>query len=278
MKAASAIPASSTKNVAGSASTDYIPHHEPFQYYKSTANPEHFAPAKTANIGKTDQANHQYDLTDFWTAANAGKLPAVSFLKAPANQDGHAGYSDPLDEQTFLANTINGLEQLPSWKNTAVIIAYDDSDGWYDHVMAPLVNGSNDPNADALNRQGQAGQVKSGAYLDRAGYGPRLPLLVISPYARENFVDNTLTDQTSILRFIEDNWQLGRIGDQSMDALAGSLNNMFDFSSRSKNGPIFLNPASGELEKESMAKGQTVKYLEGLYKDAGVGAPKPASK
>jgi phospholipase C len=80
---------------------------------------------------------------------------------------------------------------------------------------------------------------------ERGGYGPRLPLLVISPFARQNYVDSTLTDQTSILRFIEDNWQLGRIGDQSFDALSGSLLNLFNF-----NGPpappLFLDPATGE--------------------------------
>ena len=55
-------------------------------------------------IGKDDQANHQYDLTDFWAAADAGNLPSYSFLKAPAYQDGHPSYSDPLDEQTWLAS------------------------------------------------------------------------------------------------------------------------------------------------------------------------------
>jgi phospholipase C len=255
-------------NVGGAKSTDYIPHHEPFQYYQSTSNPNHLAPSKPSLIGKTDQANHQYDLTDFWTAAKAGNLPAVSFLKAPANQDGHSGYSDPLDEQTFLTNTINTLEQLPSWKDTAIIIAYDDSDGWYDHVMPPVVNGSNDPQVDALN-----GQVKPGAYLDRAGYGPRLPLLVISPYAKANFVDNTLTDQTSILRFIEDNWKLGRIGDQSFDAMAGSMENMFDFSKHGGNKPLFLNPDTGLVESKQAAKKQGAAYLKTLYKEAGVTAP-----
>ena len=84
-----------------------------------------------------DQANHQYDIADFWAAADAGNLPAVSYLKAPAYQDGHAGYSDPLDEQTFLANTINQLESLPTWSSTAVVITYDDSDGWYDQHARP---------------------------------------------------------------------------------------------------------------------------------------------
>ncbi|MCL6442989.1 MAG: phospholipase, partial [Alicyclobacillus sp.] len=255
-------------------STDYIPHHEPFQYYKSTANPEHLPPSSTAMIGKSDQANHQYDLTDFWTAAESGNLPAVSFLKAPAYQDGHAGYSDPLDEQTFLTNTINGLEQLPTWKNTAVIIAYDDSDGWYDHVMPPLVNASNDPAADALDGPGNAGTPKVGAYLDRAGYGPRLPLLVISPYAKQNYVDNTLTDQSSILKFIEDNWNLGTIGDQSADALAGTLDNMFDFSKPAQvPKTLFLDPSTGEQESEGQAKQQFSHYLQQLYKDAGVAQP-----
>lgn len=261
-------------NVAGGASTDYIPHHEPFQYYESTANPEHLTPSKPSMIGKTDQANHQYDLTDFWTAAKSGHLPSVSFLKAPAYQDGHAKYSDPLDEQTFLTNTINNLEQLSSWKDTAVIIAYDDSDGWYDHVMPPIVNGSNDPVVDALNGPGKAGTVKLGAYLDRAGYGPRLPLLVISPYAKSNFVDNTLTDQSSILRFIEDNWKLGRMGDQSFDTLAGSLENMFDFTNHGKNKPLYLNADTGLVESKPTAKKQGIDYLKALYKDAGVPLPK----
>ena len=94
---------------------DYIPHHEPFNYYASTANPHHLPPASLAAIGtdtqsyvagtpQFDTANHQYDMSDFDSlvgAINHGylspdHLPAVSFLKAPGYQDGHAGYSDPL--------------------------------------------------------------------------------------------------------------------------------------------------------------------------------------
>ncbi|MBX5457899.1 MAG: alkaline phosphatase family protein [Thermogemmatispora sp.] len=232
------------KNIGGVTVTDYIPHHEPFQYYQSTANPHHLPPSSVQMIGRTDQANHQYDLSDFWAALQAGNLPAVSFLKPPAYQDGHAGYSDPLDEQQFLVNTINRLERSAYWESMAIIIAYDDSDGWYDHVMGPIVNRSADSTYDALTGPGQCGTPQPGAYSGRCGYGPRLPLLVISPFARVNFVDHTVTDQTSILRFIEDNWQLGRIGDQSFDELAGPLTQMFDFS-----GPraarLFLDPESG---------------------------------
>ncbi len=65
----------------------------------STANPQHLPPTSIAKIGHQDQANHQYDLKDFCAAADDNNMPAVSYLKAPAYEDGHAGYSDPLDEQ-----------------------------------------------------------------------------------------------------------------------------------------------------------------------------------
>jgi phospholipase C len=237
--------ASAHKNVAGATVTDYIPHHEPFQYYSSTANPHHLRPSSTAMIGKTDQANHQYDLSDFWAAVDAGNMPAVSYLKAAAYQDGHAGYSDPLDEQTFLVDTLNRLQHTQEWKDTAVVIAYDDSDGWYDHQIGPIVMHSASVD-DALSGTGLCGTPAAGAYLDRCGYGPRQPLLVISPFAKTNFVDHAVTDQSSILRFIEDNWSLGRIGNQSFDALAGSLENMFDFNHKGAGHKLFLDPATGK--------------------------------
>jgi phospholipase C len=197
-------------------------------------------------IGKTDQANHQYDLTDFWNAAESGNLPSVSFLKAAAYQDGHAGYSDPLDEQHFLVDTINRLQKLAEWNSTAVIIAYDDSDGWYDHVMPPIISQSNDPKNDALlGKDGLCGQAPAGAYQDRCGYGPRLPFLVISPYAKVNYVDHQIIDQTSIIRFIEDNWGLKRIGDQSFDVKAGSIMNMFNLTSGHYTNKLFLDPLTG---------------------------------
>lgn len=242
-----AVCAASHSRRPGKPIPDYIPHHEPFQYFPSTANPHHLPPSSAAMIGREgDQARHQYDLIDFWTAAEAHDLPSVSFLKAPGYQDGHAGYSDPLAEQTFLVETINRLQRLPEWGRMAVIIAYDDSDGWYDHVMPPIVNQSN-MIADALTGPGSCGQAASGAYQGRCGYGPRLPLLVISPYAKHNFVDSTLTDQSSILRFIEDNWDLGRIGNQSFDAKAGSLLNMFDFQKKPGNDHLYLDPATGQI-------------------------------
>ena len=184
-------------------------------------------------------------MSDFWAAADAGHLPAVSFLKA-AGVSGRArrSYSDPLDEQQFLVETINHLQRLPDWKDMAIVIAYDDSDGWYDHQPSQIVSASATPE-DGLNGPGICGDPTAPVvYQGRCGYGQRLPLLAISPYARPNFVDHNLTDQSSILRFIEDNWHLGRIGDYSFDERAGRLDTMFDFTGAAR-GPLFLDPHTG---------------------------------
>jgi len=229
---------STLSTVTQTVKADYIPHHQPFQYYTSTANPTHARPTSVSTIGhQGDAANHQYDINDFYAAVQAGNMPAVSFLKAPGYQDGHAGYSDPLDEQTFVTTVINFLQKQPEWRDTAVIIAYDDSDGWYDHQASPHVNGSQSAD-DALtgNDQCEARNTLSGIasgnkpVQGRCGFGPRLPMLVISPWARQNYVDHTLVDQTSITRFIEDNWlDSKRLGGGSYDAESGTITNMFDF-------------------------------------------------
>ncbi len=218
--------------------TDYVAHHNPFQYFQSTSNPAHLPPTSVAMVGHTDQANHIYDLAWFWQAAEAGALPSVSFLKPPQYQDGHPGESNPLDEQVFLVETLNRLQRLPEWETMAVIIAWDDSDGWYDHVMPPIVNHSATP----LDYQCGAETDGPGA---RCAYGPRLPFLVVSQWARENYISNTLIDQTSILRFIGDNWLNGaRVSDTSFDNSAGTLDDLFDFSDPAPRA-VFLEPLSG---------------------------------
>lgn len=234
-------------NVAGVSSTDYNPHHQPFQYYASTANPHHLAPASDAEIGHNGQANHQYDVSDFDKVVNSDNMPAVSFLKAPNYQDGHASYSDPVDEQNFITKQLNAIQKSKNWGSTAVVLAYDDSDGWYDHVAAKVKNSSNSPDDAAwcLNAYTK-GVPMSGGYADRCGPGPRQPLVVISPYARKNFVDHTETDQASILRFIEDNWSTGQIGDASADATAGSMTAMFNFHHQ-RNDKVLLNEQTGAV-------------------------------
>jgi phospholipase C len=218
---------------------------EGFQYYASTANPHHLPPSSVAAIGRPDQANHQYDLADLWSAAEYGHLPAVSFVKAAGADQGGGGSSDPLDEQAFVVNLVNRLRALSTWPDTAVIVLYDDSDGSYDHVLPPLVNTSQTA-ADSLTGPGRCGGPTPplAGYQGRCGYGPRLPFLVISPWSRVNHVDHTRTDQTSVIRFIEDNWQLGRIGDGSFDVLAGPLTGLFDFSRR-HDSRVIIDPETG---------------------------------
>ena len=253
---------------------DYIAHHEPFQYYASTANPHHLAPASLAAIGTDTQtvtngvpqfntANHQYDVSDFDSLVGAiahgylspDHLPAVSFLKAPGYQDGHAAYSDPLDEQQFVVDEINNLQHTPDWSSTAVVLAYDDSDGYYDHVYSGVHNPSNTTGVanppgpqDWLSGTGLCGdttkQTPLAGQSGRCGYGPRLPLLVISPYARHNAVDHTTTDLSSVVKFVEDNWKLPRIAG-SYDAIAGPLTNLFDFH-HGDNRKLYLDPVTGQ--------------------------------
>ena len=273
---------------------DYIPHHEPFQYYASTANPHHFTVAHNgstdtlaglASIGHDTQAykgglpqfntpNHQYDTSDFdqlVAAINAGKLPGsalpgVSFLKAPGYEDAHAGYSDPTDEQQFVVKEINALEHSPDWGSTVVIVNYDDSDGWYDHVYSGVHNPSVSP-ADNLTdtnktgpTSGHCGPAKqSSPPLDneqgRCGLGPRLPMLVISPLAKTNYVDHHVSDQASIINLIEYNWGLPGISgsadqllhsEDASEGLAFDLAGMFRFGHPGASR-LFLDPSTGQL-------------------------------
>jgi phospholipase C len=152
-------------------------------------------------------------------------LPAVSFLKPKAHQDGHGDFSSPADEQNWLVNILNKIQLSPAYQRgeVAVLIAEDDSDGSYDHVLVtPEKRYSNNT---------------------LYGLGPRIIFLAISPYSKQNFIDSVLTDQTSIAKFIKYNWHLGDepINAYSKENEAGSILNMFDFSETGKSlNPLLL--------------------------------------
>jgi phospholipase C len=252
---------STHSTIVGADVVDYIPHHAWFQYYASTANPKHERPSSPGAIGYSfehdgttrDPANHNYDLTDFYDAVKAGNFPSVSYIKLPAYQDAHAGYSDPLDEQKGTVALINFLEQQPDWKSTAVVITWDDSDGWYDHVVAKVTSPSFDADADQFDGPGKCG---SGTALPggggkpvngRCGPGTRLPFIVVSPWAKANHVDHNQISLASVVRFIEDNWLNGRrLGGGSFDDAAGSINGMFDFGAAGQNPVVYLDANTGE--------------------------------
>ncbi|HEY4348379.1 MAG TPA: alkaline phosphatase family protein [Gaiellaceae bacterium] len=288
---------------------DYIAHHEPFEYYSSTANPHHLVVAtdpsgndvlhgadSLSSVGTDTQSftgaygagpqfdtpNHNYDTSDFDQlvgAINDGKLPAaalpaVTFLKAPGYQDGHAQYSNPRDEQTFVVNEINALQASPDWSSTVVFVNYDDSDGWYDHVYSGVTNPSL-AGADNLTNtklgkinatnptSGQCGPTPHTATSTplagqegRCGFGPRLPMLAISPCASSNTVDHNLSNQASIINFIEYNWNLPAIpgsfdqAQKATDTAEGvpfDLAGMFDFADCS-NAALPLSPVTGQID------------------------------
>jgi phospholipase C len=149
-------------------------------------------------------------------------------------------------------NVINALMRSKEWKDTAEIIAWDDSDGWYDHQMGTIVTQSN-VSDDQLLGPGSCGSPKANHVSGRNPEWPlRLrPALAPARWANSNFIDDTITDQSSILRLIEDNWNLGRIGSGSTDAIAGTLNNMFNFS---QGGPhthgLILDPQTGTVVEQ----------------------------
>ncbi len=175
-------------------------------------------------------------------------MPAVSFIKPPAYENSHPGYSDPIDEQRFLVNTINQIEESKYWSSTAIIVTYDDSDGWYDHQVSPIVNGSNTPADESICN---TVPITLGTFSYRCGFGPRLPLLVISPWTRDNYVSRNLTDTASVTKFIEDNWLHGaRLGGGSYDAISGSLDasgGVLDFHVRPNLTPLILDPTTGAV-------------------------------
>jgi phospholipase C len=278
---------------------DYIPHHEPFQFYAATANPHHLTIptngsgqdtlAGLESIGHDTQSyvegkpqfntpNHNYDTSDFnqlVEAINNGEMPSsalpnVSFLKAPGYEDGHAAYSDPADEQAFVTSVINELERSPDWKSTAVFVSYDDSDGWYDHAYSGVTNPSLSPADNLTNTSftvsstGTSGQCGPSPQTTaplageqgRCGFGPRLPLLLISPFAKKNAVDHNLSNQASMINFVEYNWGLPGIpgsvdqAEAATDASEGvpfDLAGLFQLSGK-KAGKLFLNPATGQKQ------------------------------
>jgi phospholipase C len=239
-------------NIAGSPLQEYTPHWNPFQFNATTANPAHLPPTSEAAIGRTDQANHQYDLSDFYETLKDGNMPSVSYLKGTTEESGHPGESGPLDEQTFIVNTVNAIEQSKYWPSTAIVITYDDSDGWYDHVSpesaGALINGSDNSSIDTSACENTAMTVGSGS--GRCGYSQRLPMVVISPWTRENYVSNNLTDTTSVVKFIEDNWLRGERIPGSFDATSGSLDapgGLLDFWVRPHFNRVILNPTTGAV-------------------------------
>jgi len=127
-------------------------------------------------------------------------------------------------------------------------VTYDDSDGWYDHLAPKLVNGSDNATIDTTMCENTA--VTVGTTSGRCGYSQRLPMIVISPYTRVNYVSSNLTNTTSVVKFIEYNWLSGERIPGSFDATSGNLNSangLLDFNVTPHLTPLILNPTTGAV-------------------------------
>ncbi len=141
----------------------------------------------------TKRANVQHGLSDFDSAVANGTLPAVSFLK-PGDDDGHPGYSTLAAFEAFVTHAVDEVQNNPDlWKSTAIFVTFDEGGGYYD-----------------------SGYIQPVSFF---GDGTRVPMLVISPYAKPGYISHTYTDHVSILKFIERNWRLNPLTGRSLDNL-----------------------------------------------------------
>ena len=175
--------------LAGKPDPLYIFEHQPFVYFKQFGD------------GTQAKAEHLRDESEFIASLQNGTLPAVSYLKPIGEDDEHSGYAAVDSSEQGAVKWIRAVQNSPYWKDTAIFVTYDDFGGFYDHVPPPQV--------------------------DRWGYGGRVPMLVISPYAKKGFVDSTQYDHTSTLKFIETRWGLEPL--TTRDAAANDMTNAFDF-------------------------------------------------
>src|SRR5262249_7074208 len=135
-------------------------------------------------------------------AAADGTLPAVTFLK-PGNDDGHPAYSTLAAYEAFVSHAVDQVQSNPDlWKSTAILVTMDEGGGYYD-----------------------SGYVQPVSFF---GAGPRIPMIVVSPYAKPGYVSHTYTDHVSVLKFIERNWRLPALSGRSLDNLPDPLASKVD--------------------------------------------------
>ena len=152
---------SSHQNIVGDTVPDYVPHHEPFQYYSATAT------RHTCRRLRGDGRPHrpgQPPVRPVVVLARgrlgnqpAGQLPEGGPLPGRAS-----GFSDPLDEQHFWSTRSTGSSALPTGSRRAIIVAYDDSGGWYDHVVPKIIRSSYEQQFDSLSGRVAAAATTSG--------------------------------------------------------------------------------------------------------------------
>jgi phospholipase C len=188
-------------------------HHQPFAYFQNYGD------------GTPGRAQHLKDESELYHAIQTNTLPAVSFVKPLGPENEHPGYTDTASGEMHVANLIAQIQASPAWKDTAIIITYDENGGFWDHVAPPK--------------------------MDQWGPGSRVPALIISPYAKKGYVDHSVMDTSSILAFIENRYGLEPLGDR--DRMTNNMLSAFDFSQNpgsqpaaSGSGPASLPNTGGD--------------------------------
>jgi phospholipase C len=176
--------------IAGHPDSLFQYHHQPFAYFKNYGD------------GTDGRKQHLKDESDLYAAIQDNTLPAVAFVKPLGEENSHPGYTDTATGEMHVAHMIDLIQKSPAWKDTAIIVTYDENGGFWDHVAPPK--------------------------MDQWGPGSRVPALIISPYARKGFVDHTVMDTTSILAFIENRYGLEPLG--TREGQTGNMLSAFDFS------------------------------------------------
>lgn len=212
----------------------YIAHHDPFQYFTSTADPNHQW-AMDPHFDQPQANRHQRDLDVLYSAlagtpigSTIPRLPAISWVKAKAPNDGHPAYSNPMADDAFVGDLVHRIQTSRYWKDTALVIAFDETGGWWDHVATPELSG---PFAPWVNGQpNQSGCQYAPPPYGEGGLGPRMPVLIVSPFTRRAFVDHDRLETSSLVNWVEWNHRLPALGVWgNRDVVAGSLSTAFKF-------------------------------------------------
>ena len=199
-------------------------------------------------------------ITQFFSDAALGKLPAFSFLDPNYNVDSEENPQDIQAGERFIARVVNAITRSRQWRSTALFITWDEHGGYYDHVppAAAIAPDSIAPITSPAALTDPTQPLQPGGY-DR--YGFRVPLLVVSPWARANYVSRVVQDHTSILAFIQRKWNLPALSYR--DANAHPLTDYFDF-----RRPAFGKPPKLALPP-AMAPGLAQCQAAGLTAPAG---------
>jgi phospholipase C len=193
-------------------------HHQPLAYY------DNYSP-----LSPGGQA-HLQDENNFFSDLSSGNLPAVTFIKPLGPDNEHPGYTNLLNGQQHVADIVHAVQNSPDWAHTAIIVTYDEHGGRWDHVNPTAANGP-------------------------WGDGARVPGIVISPYAKQGYVDHATHDTLSILSTIEKRFNLAPL--TQYDANASTLESSLQSTANADIGRAYLQPDADNVGKFALIVGGT---------------------